>query len=283
LGLLIERRESVMSGRKAFTLIELTVVIGITMVMAGIFLPALNVARELGRRTACTGNLMQLSLAWVTYAGENDGDLVNGMAGIDRVDNSTSPPTILEKAWVGPITPVKGFHFRSAKKRAQVQKIREGALWEYLKVPKVYRCPAGRVGHYVCYAIVDSMNGTAQKGTQADKVWVNKRRDFSRAEERIVFIDIGRARSSSYHVYYHQATWADPPPVRHRNGATISFADAHSEYVKWKGTDTINFGRSDQWDDKRTYPDRRPQTPEGRKDLEQMQRGVYGKLGYTPP
>ena len=271
-----------MSGRKAFTLIELTVVIGITMVMAGIFLPGLNMAREFGRRTACTGNLMQLSLAWVTYAGENDGHLVNGMAGIDRVDNSTKPPTILEKAWVGKVD-------WEWTRRRQIygdtieEGIRNGALWKYLKIPKVYRCPAGRVGHYVSYAIVDSMNGMAQKGTQADKVWANKRGDFSRAEERIVFIDIGMARSSSYHVYYHQATWADPPPVRHRNGATISFADTHSEYVKWKGIDTINFGRSDQWDDKRTYPDRRPQTPEGRKDLEQMQRGVYGKLGYTSP
>ena len=271
-----------MHRRNGFTLVELLVVIGIIALLMAILLPGLNTMRELGRRAVCMSNLMQLSLAWVTYAGENDGDLVNGMAGIDRVDNSTSPPTIRERAWVGLIPLNKDYSRKN--KRAQEQKIREGALWEYLKSPKVYRCPAGRVGQYVSYAIVDSMNGMTRKSTQADKVWANKRGDFSRTDERIVFIDIGRVMSSSYHVYYHQATWADPPPVRHRDGATISFADAHSEHVKWRGIDTINFGRNDNRgygrNAKRTHPNRPPQTPEGRKDLEQMQRGVYGKLGY---
>jgi prepilin-type processing-associated H-X9-DG protein len=197
------------------------------------------------------------------------------MSGQDRIQAGSSPPVILEEAWVGIVD-------GSWPKSRQIygsnidEGIRNGALWEYLKEPKVYRCPAGMVGHTVSYAIVDSMNGEPQNNTQADQVWANNRGDLSKAHNKLLFIDIGKVRNSSYHVYYCQATWGDPPAVRHRNGATVSYADAHCEYIKWKGTDTIDFGRNDDRDN----PDRSPQTPEGRKDLEQMQRDVYGKLGY---
>jgi prepilin-type N-terminal cleavage/methylation domain-containing protein len=271
-----------MSGRKAFTLIELMVVIGITTVVMSVLLPGLNMVRERGRRAVCMSNLMQLSLAWIVYADENRGDLVNGKLGQDRIQPGSSPPVVLEEAWVGRMD-------KDWPKRRQIygdtidEGIRNGALWEYLRNPKVYRCPAGRVGHWVDYAIVDAMNGMPQNSTKADKVWANDRGDISRLNNKIVFIDIGRVRSSSYHVYYHQAKWGDPPPVRHRDGTTISFADAHSVYVKWKGIDTIKYGRNGNRTDRGTNPNRSPQTPEGRKDLEQMQRNVYGKLGYTPP
>jgi hypothetical protein len=129
----------------------------------------------------------------------------------------------------------------------------------------------------VSYAIVDSMNGTVQPNARADQVWVNNRGELSKTHERAVFIDIGRVRDSSYHVYYDRQLWHDPPPVRHHDGATIGYADAHAEYVKWKGSDTIEFGRNDSWGDDHDLP---PQTPEGRLDLAQMQREVYGRLGY---
>ena len=134
------------------------------------------------------------------------------------------------------------------------------------------------VGHMVNYAIVDTMNGVAQSNTKANQVWANNRGDLSKAHNKLLFIDIGQVRDSSYHVYYDRGLWGDPPPVRHSNGATVSYADAHCEYIKWKGQDTIDFGRND----KRTDPDRSPISVEGRKDLEQIQREVYGKLGYTP-
>ena len=273
-----------MDTRRGFTLVELLVVIAIIALLMSILMPALNIARELGRRIVCMGNLKQLSFAWVIYADENDGDFVNGMLGQDRIQLGSSPPVILEEAWVGVVD-------GGWPKRRQIygstidEGIRNGALWEYLKEPKVYRCPAGRVGEMVSYAIVDAMNGDPWSGqtpgtppspTQADQVWANNRGDLSKAHNKLLFIDIGKVRDSSYHVYYCQATWGDPPPVRHRDGVTVSYADAHCEYVKWKGQDTIDFGRND----KRIDPDRSPQTPEGRKDLQQLQKDVYGKLGY---
>lgn len=49
--------------RKYFTLIELLTVIAIIAILASLLLPALNNAKEMGRRTICTSNLKQLGIA----------------------------------------------------------------------------------------------------------------------------------------------------------------------------------------------------------------------------
>ncbi len=67
--------------RHAFTLIELLVVIAIIAILMAILMPALNRAREQGRRAVCQGNLKNLMLAWLMYSDENEGLLVNGAGG----------------------------------------------------------------------------------------------------------------------------------------------------------------------------------------------------------
>lgn len=55
--------------RHAFTLIELLVVIAVIVVLMAILMPALHLARDQGRKMACSNNLHSLALANSLYMG----------------------------------------------------------------------------------------------------------------------------------------------------------------------------------------------------------------------
>ncbi|MHC4726881.1 MAG: type II secretion system protein, partial [Planctomycetota bacterium] len=80
-----------MRKNTGFTLIELLVVIAIIAVLMAILMPALNRAREQGRRSTCLSNLKQLTLAWIMYADENDDNLINGDTGEYGIHQNETP------------------------------------------------------------------------------------------------------------------------------------------------------------------------------------------------
>jgi prepilin-type N-terminal cleavage/methylation domain-containing protein/prepilin-type processing-associated H-X9-DG protein len=58
--------------KKGFTLLELLVAIAIIAILAALLLPAIQKAKERGRRAVCLSNLRQLGNALCIYANEND-------------------------------------------------------------------------------------------------------------------------------------------------------------------------------------------------------------------
>jgi len=262
-----------MRGQKAFTLIELLVVIAIIAILMAVLMPALHRAREGGKRTQCLGNLKQLTLAWNMYADENDDKIVNGATGFSYSNQSWGDHS-KELAWVNT--------FDNSNWDVQIQGIREGALWPYLKNEKMYRCPTGRRGQAITYSVMFSMNAVNHPWSQGVKgAHVKKRSEIlPNQAQRLVFIDEGYMTSDAYAVYYHLEQWFDNAPVRHGDGATLSFADGHVDYWKWKGIETIKHARD--------YENMGPQvgwvptSDDGYEDLYGVQRGCWGKLGYKP-
>ena len=211
------KRSVIMNKKRGFTLIELLVVIAIIALLMALLMPALERAREQAQRVICLNNLHQLTLAWMMYAEDNDGKLVNvGTQG--PPDGTASFPTdpandhYLEKPWVG-----RCWHDnygQGVQLAPDIVKsaIKDGTMWEYVKSIKIYRCPTGLAGEQLTYAGMDGVNGLARGETKNDKCWAKHMDDIRRPHSRIVFIDEGWVTPDSFAVHYkgqHERKWWD--------------------------------------------------------------------------
>jgi prepilin-type processing-associated H-X9-DG protein len=96
----------------------------------------------------------------------------------------------------------------------------------------------------------------------------------------------------AFAVYYRAEQWFDDPPVRHGEGATVSYVDGHSEHYKWKGRWTVFAGLAGIMQQPGLYrpgdlvqgdPKTPPAAREDFLDLYWMQKGCWGKFDYPNP
>src|SRR4051812_46832319 len=85
--------------RRAFTLVELLVVIGIIAILIAILLPVLNKVKEQANATKCAASLRELSKMWYQYASEN-----KGLSAPGRLPKYDPPPGSgipVDAYWIG--------------------------------------------------------------------------------------------------------------------------------------------------------------------------------------
>jgi prepilin-type processing-associated H-X9-DG protein len=108
------------------------------------------------------------------------------------------------------------------------------------------------------------------------------------AAQRAVFIDIGQQPIGiEIYAHYLEQIWDKHgvPPLQHSEGTTLSMADGHAEYWKWKGRETVLMPRKlvpkGNFFGERLLEDYEPQTEDGMYDLQRLQIATWGRLGYT--
>ncbi|MHC4594196.1 MAG: prepilin-type N-terminal cleavage/methylation domain-containing protein [Planctomycetota bacterium] len=250
------------SGRPptGFTLIELLVVIAIIAILMAILMPAMNRAREQGKRAACLNNLGQLTLGWIMYADDNNDKVVHANTGRDD-------------AWVR--------WQRGTSEQERMDGLMSGLLYRYCPDAKLYKCQTGIRGEIVTYTIVDAMNGYDGIPGTKDRM-IYRRIQIRRPNERAVFLDEGLLSPNSWTIWYDQERWWDQITARHGDGTNFSFADGHSEYWKWKDPRTVEIAKMNYnyWQGTGRHAD--ISTSLGNLDLYEVQKAAWGKLGYEP-
>jgi len=81
--------------KRAFTLIELLTVIAVIAILAALLLPALGMAKERGRQTACINSVRQQTLAVLMYADDHLG-ILPPTAYLDASNNEVDWPALLD-------------------------------------------------------------------------------------------------------------------------------------------------------------------------------------------
>jgi len=246
---------------RAFTLVELLVVIAIIAILAALLLPVLGKAKQRAQTASCLNNLKQLQLSYSMYVDDNN----------DYLPPNEAIPN-LDISWV----------LGNAQTDLTTANLQNGLIFQYNRQVKIYVCPANTLlihdgnGGYepqtrtcsVDFALGGytpptlAAGGPAQGGGTFNGVTTLAK--FSQVQARsagvsqkIVFIDeaqngVDDGCFGIYPASSGKQTWWNIPGCRHdsKRAATFTFADSHAEVWRWHGSAVMadnSLAYSDLW------------------------------------
>lgn len=241
---------------RAFTLIELLVVISIIAIIASLILPALARAKARAQGSLCLNNTKQLSVAWMVYADDHNGQLAYNLGQSAR--SPIAMPSIagasMADNWVNNVE-----NWELNPDNTNAAAVVGTGIGPYTsKVAALYKCPsdhvvsdlqrqsgwAGRVRSYSMNAMVGDAGGFSQTGTNLNNPsYVQFFRTTSIPRPSDIFVFLDEHPDSIDDGYFlnrelAQPTWNDLPASYHDGAANFSFADGHAEAHHWHNAST---------------------------------------------
>ncbi len=228
---------------KAFTLVELLVVITIIAILAALLLPALSAIKAKGARMTCLSNQRQLSLAWRMYAEDNQERIVKSdwlpFQYNDPAYGNSDIPVIPELT------------------------TKLSPLWPYAKNTEAWKCPSNktlgwcwtdREYHPMSCTMAISLHMGGYPGTDS---WTLSD-GYAWPNETIFHKTTGIPSPSVLFVFIDSRSWENTVKVDvtgfpndpsqyiktwvshyHSKAANFTFADGHSETHKWMDSRTV--------------------------------------------
>jgi len=235
---------------QAFTLIELLVVIIIIALLAALLLPTLAKAKQKGQNIKCLNNLHELTIAWISYAGDNADKITQNVASDSGhyATTGTDPEAQAGQPWASWVL--------GDATNPDVTLLTHGLIYPYMGNWLSYKCPADVKRNSTngltlrSYSMNGWMDGIPPWDNAITPPPAPQMINFTKlagivtmsTANAIVFIEENPASINDGYWIQNLDTptmWVDTPAVYHINSGAMSFADGHAQIRKWTDSQVL--------------------------------------------
>jgi prepilin-type N-terminal cleavage/methylation domain-containing protein/prepilin-type processing-associated H-X9-DG protein len=249
------------TGVHAFTLIELLVVIAIIAILAAMLLPALAAAKQRAQAATCLSNQKQLALAWIMYADDNQGGIINFDAPVNPTPSETIP---WRYSTPNPMPPTIGMSPQDKDVAILQEGFKQGGLYQYAPNVNVLHCPADRRANYPVVPNPTAPPGSFAYGSYSGAGGMNgftyesaplkKQSAIQHPSERFLWVEENDPRGENLGPWgmhggtpslgFTDAKFVDSVAAWHGGTSSFNWADGHADNHKWSDSATVAYALS---------------------------------------